>query len=72
MHKGDPPELFGTKIPVVLEGTFKGDTYDSDTILIRHDNNYDEKNPDRVDDAEKDANSANGPETTTTTGSASG
>jgi cytochrome c-type biogenesis protein CcmE len=54
-HVGDPPELFGPKIPVVLEGTFQGDRFESDQILIRHDNTYDEKNPDRIKDANKDA-----------------
>jgi cytochrome c-type biogenesis protein CcmE len=61
-HAGDPPELFGPKIPVVLEGTFVGDRFESDQILIRHDNAYDEDNPDRIRDAEQDAekNSASG------------
>ncbi|MFM7062418.1 MAG: cytochrome c maturation protein CcmE, partial [Actinomycetes bacterium] len=36
-HVGDPPELFGPEIPVVLEGTFVGDRFASDEILIRHD-----------------------------------
>lgn len=54
-HVGDPPELFGPKIPVVLEGTFAGDRFASDEILIRHDSTYDEQNPDRVRDAQRDA-----------------
>jgi cytochrome c-type biogenesis protein CcmE len=54
-HTGDPPELFGPKIPVVLEGTFVGDRFESDQILIRHDNTYDEKNPDRIKQADRDA-----------------
>ena len=54
-HVGDPPELFGPKIPVVLEGTFQGDRFESDQILIRHDNTYDEKNPDRIKQADRDA-----------------
>ena len=54
-HVGDPPELFGPKIPVVLEGTLEGDTFHSDTILIRHDATYDEENEDRVRQAEDDA-----------------
>lgn len=54
-HVGDPPELFGPKIPVVLEGTLRGDTFHSDTILVRHDSTYDEENHDRVREAEKDA-----------------
>ncbi len=54
-HVGDPPELFGPKIPVVIEGTLDGTTFQSDTILIRHDASYDEENQDRVDEAERDA-----------------
>lgn len=54
-HVGDPPELFGPRIPVVLEGSFVGDRFASDQILVRHDNAYDEENPDRVRDAERDA-----------------
>lgn len=54
-HIGDPPELFGPKIPVVLEGSLDGTTFHSDTILVRHDSTYDEQNPGRVRDAERDA-----------------
>ena len=54
-HVGDPPELFGPRIPVVLEGTFEGDRFASDEILVRHDNAYDEANPDRIQQAEQDA-----------------
>jgi cytochrome c-type biogenesis protein CcmE len=56
-HTGTPPELFGTGIPVVIEGTFDGAGFASDEILIRHDNEYDEENPDRIDEAERDAQS---------------
>lgn len=55
VHTGTPPELFGPDIPVVIEGTFEGDTFASDEILVRHDNEYDEENPDRIADAERDA-----------------
>jgi cytochrome c-type biogenesis protein CcmE len=53
-HVGDPPELFGPEIPVVIEGNFVGDRFASDEILIRHDNAYDEENPDRIREAEQD------------------
>jgi cytochrome c-type biogenesis protein CcmE len=56
-HTGTPPELFGPKIPVVLEGTFEGDAFASDQILVKHDNTYDEDNPDRIRQAERDAGS---------------
>ncbi len=56
-HVGDPPELFGPKIPVVLEGAFSadGEQFRSDEILIRHDATYDEENKDRVREADQDA-----------------
>ena len=54
-HSGEPPELFGPKVPVVLEGHFVGDEYRSDRILIRHDNTYDEENQDRIKRAKRDA-----------------
>lgn len=57
-HTGTPPELFGSEIPVVIEGSFEGETFSSDEILIRHDNEYDEDHPDRIDDAERDAQAA--------------
>jgi cytochrome c-type biogenesis protein CcmE len=59
-HRGDPPELFGPEIPVVLEGTFVGERFASDGILIRHDNTYDEENPERIAEAERDAQQAGG------------
>lgn len=59
-HVGDPPELFGPRIPVVLEGTFEGDRFASDQILIRHDSSYDEENPERIREAERDAKDAAG------------
>ena len=47
-HRGDPPELFKAGVPVVLEGRFQGDVYESDRILIKHTAEYKESNPDRV------------------------
>jgi len=54
-HLGDPPELFSTDIPVIIEGSFGGDAFDSDEILIRHDSTYEEENVGRLDDAQQDA-----------------
>lgn len=61
-HSGTPPELFGPDIPVVLEGSFvEGEeTFSSDEILIRHDNEYDEEHPERIDEAERDAQASGG------------
>lgn len=61
-HTGEPPELFGPQIPAVIEGNFATTSpkapFVSDRILIRHDATYDEKNPDRIATAERDANEA--------------
>ncbi len=54
-NTGTPPELFGPDIPIVIEGSFDGDTFQSDEILVKHDNEYDADHPDRVKDAERDA-----------------
>jgi cytochrome c-type biogenesis protein CcmE len=56
-HRGDPPELFQPNIPVVLEGAFASTTgeplYRSDRILVRHSNEYRQKNSDRVKNYEE-------------------
>jgi cytochrome c-type biogenesis protein CcmE len=52
---GDVPDLFATGIPVVVEGRFEGDRFEADDVLIRHDATYDEENPQRQRDAERDA-----------------
>ena len=52
LHRGDPPELFQPGIPVVLEGRWS-DTephFDSDRILVKHSEEYEEENPGRTDD----------------------
>jgi cytochrome c-type biogenesis protein CcmE len=48
VHRGDVPELFQPDIPVVLEGHFAGQTFESDRILVKHTNEYKAKNPGRV------------------------
>lgn len=40
VHSGTPQELFREGIGVVLEGTWDGTTFHSDTMLIRHDEQY--------------------------------
>lgn len=54
-HVGDPPELFEAGTPVVLEGRWNdtGDTFESDRMLIKHDENYEEDNDDRLKEAEE-------------------
>ena len=53
-HDGDPPELFEPGIPVVLEGRWAadGDTFQSDRILVKHSEQYEAENGDRLEDAE--------------------
>ncbi|HEY9555701.1 MAG TPA: cytochrome c maturation protein CcmE [Acidimicrobiales bacterium] len=53
-HDGDPPELFQPGIPVVLEGRWSeaGDWFDSDTIKVKHSEQYEAENEDRLEDAE--------------------
>lgn len=35
-----PPPLFGEEVPVLLEGSWNGNVFLSDSALIRHDENY--------------------------------
>jgi cytochrome c-type biogenesis protein CcmE len=39
-HRGDPPDLFEDGAPVVVEGRWRGDTFDSQRLLIRHGEEY--------------------------------
>lgn len=40
VHTGVPPQLFAEGIGVVLEGTWNGDVFASDTMLVKHDEQY--------------------------------
>ncbi len=50
-HRGDPPELFGRGIPVVLEGRFDGQVFASDRMLVKHSETYVAENPGRFERA---------------------
>jgi len=54
VHAGDPPELFEPGIPVVLEGHFSatGAEFESDAILVKHSEEYEADNGDRLAEAE--------------------
>lgn len=59
-HEGDPPELFRSNLAVVLEGRFadgqanrptgQAPLFESDHLMVKHDENYIEKNSKRVKD----------------------
>jgi cytochrome c-type biogenesis protein CcmE len=53
VHRGDPPELFQPDIPVVLEGTWDGEAFASDRILVKHTSEYEAENEDRLQDADE-------------------
>lgn len=55
VHQGDPPELFKPEIPVIIEGSFEGEHFASDEILIKHDSTYEEENDARLREAREDA-----------------
>jgi len=50
VHQGPQPQLFKAGVPVVLEGHWApdGSYYASDTILVKHDENYKTSHPDRL------------------------
>ena len=39
-HEGTPPQLFREGIEVVVEGSWDDDEFTSDTMLVKHDENY--------------------------------
>lgn len=39
-HQGVPPQLFTEGIPVVVEGAWQDDHFVSDTMLVKHDEEY--------------------------------
>ena len=55
VHTGDQSQLFKAGVPVVLEGHWApgsgtANTFDSDTIMIKHSATYIQQNPSRVKD----------------------
>lgn len=46
VHHGDPPELFEDGAPVVCEGRWRGTTFSSDRLMIKHGAEY---QPPKVD-----------------------
>ena len=50
-NTGTPPQLFRVSIPVVVEGRWSGDTFESDQILVKHTEVYVDKHRDRIKQA---------------------
>jgi cytochrome c-type biogenesis protein CcmE len=48
LHHSAPPQLFKPGIPVVLQGRFQGDHFDSGLIMVKHTSEYVAKHPERV------------------------
>ena len=40
VYEGAPAQLFRAGIGVVLEGSWDGDTFAADTMMVKHDENY--------------------------------
>ncbi len=58
IHTGAEPALFGDpQIPVVVEGHWDGDTFQSQRIIVNHDATYTEANEDRLTEAKTEAQS---------------
>ncbi len=47
-NSGSPPQLFEAGIPVIAVGHFRGDTFVSDQILVKHTSTYIAAHPGRV------------------------
>lgn len=52
-HTGDPAELFQAGVPVVLEGRWGPEVYESDWMAVKHTEVYEEDNGERLRDAEE-------------------
>lgn len=40
VHSGVPSQLFGPGIGVIVEGSWQDSTFRSDTLIVKHDENY--------------------------------
>jgi cytochrome c-type biogenesis protein CcmE len=62
-HVGDPVQLFQEGIPVVLEGHWGPEVYESDWMAVKHSEVYEADNPDRLRDADEGGDAAPTPAT---------
>ncbi len=58
VHTGPEPDLFSDGVPVVLEGRWSGDVFESDEILVKHDEVYVEEHEDRLREADTQVESS--------------
>ncbi len=61
-YQGDPGGVFQECIPVVVHGRVSGDMFDGDRIEVKHSNQYVEKNSDRLEESEEEANACSAPQ----------
>ena len=47
LYDGSPAQLFRPGIGVVMEGSWVGSTFDADTMIVKHDENYRPPDPER-------------------------
>jgi cytochrome c-type biogenesis protein CcmE len=61
-HQGDPPQLFQPCIPVVVEGHWApgGEAFESNLMIIAHDQKYEEQNSARLQQARAQGDTATG------------
>jgi cytochrome c-type biogenesis protein CcmE len=51
VYEGSPAQLFRPGIGVVLEGSWDGGTFDADTMIVKHDENYRAPDADPAEEA---------------------
>ena len=51
-YEGDPGGIFKECIPVVVHGVLAGGTFEGDRIEVKHSNEYEAENPDRMNQSE--------------------
>jgi cytochrome c-type biogenesis protein CcmE len=53
-YEGEPGGIFKECIPVVVHGELVGDTFEGDRVEVKHSEEYEAANPDRVDETDPD------------------
>jgi cytochrome c-type biogenesis protein CcmE len=53
-YEGEPGGIFAECEPVVVHGRLVGDVFEGDQIEVKHSNEYEAENPERVDSARVD------------------